>query len=88
MIVYKDRMIKITCPNPPLVHPVSLKQVEPTVIIDKYDIIWVALTPKHYENLSMNMAELLRFINDRSSIIKYYQECNREQRTNTQNENP
>ena len=35
---------------------------------------WYALTSKEYENLSMNMAELKRYLKDAIHIIEFYRE--------------
>lgn len=38
------------------------------------DIVFVALSIPDYENLSLNVAELKRFINQQKSLIVYYEE--------------
>lgn len=68
-------------PNPP--DQLSLKEVEWTVLnrerIEQLlsenpdaEIVLFALTAKGYENLSLNMQELLRYIQDQKNIILYY----------------
>ena len=39
---------------------------------------WYALTTKGYENLSMNMAEVKRYLRQVISILKYYREIDNE----------
>jgi hypothetical protein len=75
VIVYKDRVVRVTCPKPPTAYPVSMKLVEPTAIEDKYGIVWVGMTPKHYENLAENMSDMLRFIRNQRSIVEYFKKC-------------
>ena len=74
-IVYKDKLVKITCPVPPTAAPFIMRDAEPTAIADKFGIYWVAFTPKHYENLSQNMSDLLRFIRNQSKIVAYFKKC-------------
>ena len=40
---------------------------------------WYALTTKGYENLSMNMAEVKRYLRQVISILKYYRELDEEE---------
>jgi hypothetical protein len=41
-------------------------------------IAYYSLTSKEYENLSMNMAEIKRYLRDTLSIIKYYRDYDKE----------
>jgi len=38
------------------------------------DVVFFALSVPDYENLSLNVAELKRFINQQKSLIVYYEE--------------
>jgi hypothetical protein len=38
------------------------------------DLVYVAISIKDYENLSINISELRRFINQQKEIIVYYEE--------------
>ena len=40
--------------------------------------VWYALTTKGYENLSINMAEVKRYLRQVISIVKYYKELDEE----------
>ena len=40
---------------------------------------WYALTTKGYENLSMNMAEVKRYLRQVISILRYYRELDKEE---------
>jgi len=42
---------------------------------------YYTLTSKEYENLSMNMAEIKRYLRDTLSIIKFYREYDEEKDT-------
>lgn len=68
-------------PNPP--DQVSLREVEWVVLNRErleellsenpnQEIVLFALSAKGYENLSLNMQELLRYIQDQKNIILYY----------------
>jgi hypothetical protein len=41
-------------------------------------IAYYSLTSKEYENLSMNMAEIKRYLRDTLSIVKYYRDYDKE----------
>jgi len=75
--VYRDKLITVPvqCPEPPQARPVTPLPVEPVAMVDRDGIPWVALTPKHYENLSLNSQEVLRYIKDKNAQVQYYREC-------------
>jgi len=78
IVVYKDRAVRIVCPRPPDPEPVTMLEWEPTIITSESGEVWVASSPKHYENMALNMQELLRFIRNRSSIVEYFEKCTNE----------
>ena len=41
--------------------------------------VWYALTTKGYENLSINMADVKRYLRQVLSIVKYYREADEEE---------
>ena len=41
--------------------------------------VWYALTTKGYENLSINMAEVKRYLRQPLNILKYYRELDKEE---------
>lgn len=65
-----------TCVSPPKAGSIIMREVNPTVIEDKNGVIWIGITPKHYENLSINTAEILSHIKKKNAVIKYYRDCN------------
>jgi len=79
--------------HPPLPNNISAVPIEWTVLnpelMQEYldDLnegnaptnVWYALTTKGYENLSMNMAEVKRYLRQVISILKYYRELDAEQ---------
>ena len=79
--------------HPPLPNNISVVPIEWTVLnpelMQEYldDLnegnaptnVWYALTTKGYENLSMNMAEVKRYLRQVISILKYYRELDAEQ---------
>jgi len=64
-----------TCTNPPKADKVTPLDVEFKVIQDKYGIWWIAITPKHYENLSINHKGLVGHIKQKNAIVEYYKSC-------------
>lgn len=72
-----------------LVHPsspdeVTMREVKWKVLTpeiaermletDKDKFVFIALTPDHYENLSLNMQEIIRYMKEQKQIIFYYRE--------------
>jgi hypothetical protein len=43
------------------------------------DIVFFAISVPHYENLSLNMADLKRYIGQQKSLIVYYEDSIRRQ---------
>ena len=80
--------------HPPLPNQVRTKPVEWRVltpdIMDEYltDLkegnaptnVYYGVSPTGYENLSINMSELKRYIRQVLSIVTYYQELNKEEK--------
>ena len=80
--------------HPPLPNQVRTKPVEWRVltpdIMDEYltDLkegnaptnVYYGVSPTGYENLSVNMSELKRYIRQVLSIVTYYQELNKEEK--------
>lgn len=74
--------------HPPLPLEIQLVDVDWTVITPEMMAVylkelddgsapataWYALTSKEYENLSMNMAEIKRYLKDAIHIIEFYRE--------------
>lgn len=49
------------------------------------EIVYVAMSVKDYENLSINMGELRRFINQQKEVIVYYETAIRESKDTINN---
>src|SRR4030066_523213 len=64
-----------TCNNPPKADILIMRDVEPIVIQDRFDIVFIGITPRHYENLSLNMQGLLTHMRQQNAIIEYYKNC-------------
>jgi len=64
----------VVLPDP---HPVKLYNINWEVIIvkdpDGTEKVYFALSPGDYENLSLNMAEILRWISEAQWQLRYYQ---------------
>jgi len=63
------------CSKPPKADKIIMRNVDFAVIKDELGIYWIAVTPKFYENLSINMKEITQHIKQTHSIIKYYKKC-------------
>lgn len=69
-------------PKPLDLHRVKFYAVTPENLdqfLEEYekengDVVFFAISVPDYENLSMNVAELKRFINQQKSLIIYYEE--------------
>lgn len=69
-------------PKPVDLHRVKFYAVTPENLdqfLEEYekengDVVFFAISVPDYENLSMNVAELKRFINQQKSLIIYYEE--------------
>jgi len=86
----KDVNIKATPVQPVVIHPpipdqLQMRNVEWTVFnrekIEKLladypdqEIVLFALSAKGYENLSLNMAEVIRYVKEQKGVIIYYRE--------------
>lgn len=86
----KDVNIKATPVQPVVIHPplpdqLQMRNVEWTVFnrakIEKLladypnqEIVLFALSAKGYENLSLNMAEIIRYLKEQKGVIVYYRE--------------
>jgi len=70
-----NQYLKITCPAPPSIANLKTRPIEPLAITDKIGIVWVAMSAKHYENLSHNTQESIRVIKDLKGEVRYYEKC-------------
>ena len=86
-VVVQTEYIERTIPTQPLPKPVEMPNVEWYVVnsdnLDEFlsrikadagDVVFIAMTPKGYENLSLGIAELRRFILEQREIIVYYEQ--------------
>jgi hypothetical protein len=66
------------CAKPPKADKIIMRNVDFAVIKDELGIYWIAVTPRFYENLSVNMKEIKQHIQQKNAIVKYYQSCHKE----------
>jgi len=66
---------KTICIDPPKSSKVFMREVEPIAVKDDLGIWWVGITPKHYENLSLNIDDMFGAIKQKNAIIDYYRKC-------------
>ncbi|MCK5606299.1 hypothetical protein KAR91_30645 [Candidatus Pacearchaeota archaeon] len=75
--------VERTIIHPPLAAQLSMRNVEWTVFnrekIEKLladypdqEVVLFALSAKGYENLSLNMAEIIRYLKEQKNVIIYY----------------
>jgi hypothetical protein len=67
--------VPVVCSEAPKAEPLELRRVEPRAVKDEDGDYWVGLTPRHYENLSKNMADILGHIQERTVISAHYKHC-------------
>lgn len=53
----------------------SLRRVVPRPVRDAAGLMWVAFTPKGYENMALNLQDMLTHIEQKNDIIRYYETC-------------
>lgn len=86
--VFSTPVERAPIPMQPAPTPVKLKSVEWYVVTDdNYDefkdklvtrqgvSVWYAITVKDYENLSVNLEELRRYIIEQQMLLQYYEEA-------------
>jgi glycyl-tRNA synthetase (class II) len=84
--LFKDKPRDITlvtdkidvCSKPPKADKIIMRNVDFKIIKDELGIYWIAVTPKFYENLGVNMKEIKQHIKQKNSIVKYYESCHKE----------
>lgn len=51
----------------------NMKAFQARYLKKHQQMVFIALSPKDYENLSSNVSELTRYIKDQKAIIEYYE---------------
>lgn len=87
-IVTVTNTVKTTVPPIARPKPVQMNDIKIYVVNrDNYDqfveeftkkngeLVYIAISIKDYENLSLNIAELRRYLNQQKEIIVYYEEA-------------
>lgn len=75
-------MTATVCPAVPtktvLPLPVAINQLKVTWVVvvpeDQPGVVWIALTPKQYENLAKNYSEIIRWTKESAAQLEYYHE--------------
>ena len=86
-VVVQTEYVERTIPTQSRPTPVEMPNVEWYVVnsdnleeflgrieADAGDVVFIAMTPKGYENLALGIAELRRFILEQREIIVYYEQ--------------
>lgn len=63
------------CGIPPATPPLNILPTEPKAVFDANGVAWVGFTPKHYENMGVNMEALLFTLTAKNEIIKFHKRC-------------
>jgi len=79
VVVVAENAPKSLCRGVPKADRIITRDIEWFIIKDENDIFWIALLPKHYENLALNTQELLRLAKQQKKIIKFYENCLRDE---------
>ena len=66
-----------TCTTPPKASQIVMRTPTFYVVRDKHGVIWVALRPSGYQKMSENTSEILAHLRQKNAIIKYYKDCNK-----------
>ena len=75
VVQHSNIYLPVICPTPAQPNPIIPVTVEPKVIKDQAEVAWIAMTPQHYENLSVNTQESISYIRDQNGVIQYYRSC-------------
>lgn len=88
VVVTETQYIERNVPIQPRPDPVAMPDVDWYVVnetnLDEFlqridndvgDVVFIAVTPKGYENLALGIAELRRYILQQQSIIAYYEDA-------------
>lgn len=67
--------VPVVCEEAPSADRIRMLEATPVPIRSTHGAMWVAFTPKHYENLAKNQKAILKNMKQKNSIIKYYREC-------------
>jgi hypothetical protein len=86
-VVVQTEYIERTIPTQPRPSPVDMPNVDWYVVnadnIDEFlgriesdvgEVVFIAITPKGYENLALGIADLRRYILQQNEIIVYYEQ--------------
>lgn len=63
------------CTNAPTLPPLEMLPTRFTVVKDPTGIVWLALDPQSYENLSRNLNAMRLALSEQRRIIAYYGNC-------------
>jgi hypothetical protein len=100
-VVVQTEYVERTIPTQPRPNPVNMPNVDWYVVnadnIDEFlsriesdvgEVVFIAITPKGYENLALGIADLRRYILQQQEIIVYYEEQVKPQEPKESEETP
>jgi len=65
-----------TCLTPPDAASIVMRTPTFYVTKDVNGVLWISISPQDYQKMSENTAEILNHIKQKNAVIKYYKECN------------
>ena len=74
-VVVTEKAPHALCEGVPRADILTMRRVEFFIVEDEHGIKWIALTPKNYENLSLNTKEILKHLEQKKKIIEFYEKC-------------
>lgn len=68
-------LVPVYCNDSPKADPVVMREVLPYVVEDKKGEVWVGFSSRHYENMSLNIQDVLNHLRQKNAIVEYYEQC-------------
>lgn len=63
------------CGSAPAIDPIVMREVKPIITKDEFGNVWVSMSSKHYQNISLNMQSILSHIKQRKAVEEFYKSC-------------
>lgn len=70
-----DVVVPIVCDTNTAPGKVTMLPVSPSPVVDRDGVVWVGMSPKHYEHLAINMRSMLTHIKQQKRITHYLKGC-------------
>lgn len=67
--------VEILCEVKQRADPFVHRNTDPTVLQDNDGKVWIAFTVQHYENMALNLQDVLTHIRQKNAILANLEEC-------------